>query len=446
MAIAVATFASSRTHSRFLTTSLFVTDVLFLGISAYIAHRSNHVPSLALLAAALCALAVLAMSGTYRRSFGGSMRDEWYAVGAALGLVASPLLVLTFFVPAFWYGRPEIVFFVGLAFLGIAASRTIVHRSRVPRRLAIVGVPERIDLALLHLRPRRDDALLRLPVGNIESTLDSDRTVPPWLQGAIAWGANRIIVTEALPPDRLLRMMDIAARHNVAIAIAPTRLRPQAYQMKLEREGGLTLLCPRPLPICTPAARAYKRALDLLLTIPAFVALSPVLALCALAIKLDSPGPVIYRQTRVGKDGKPFEMLKFRSMPVDAELQTGPIWADPSMPRATRVGRVLRRASLDEIPQLVNVLRGEMSLVGPRPERPYFVDRFRRALPRYDERLLVSPGITGWSQISMSRILATDDVSLKLEGDLFYLEEWSPLLDAQIIVKTAFEFLFQRVA
>jgi exopolysaccharide biosynthesis polyprenyl glycosylphosphotransferase len=446
MAIAVATFASSRTHSRFLTTSLFVTDVLFLALSAYIAHRANHIPNLALLAAGMFALAILAMSGTYRRSFGGSMRDEWYAVGAALGLVAVPLLVVTFFVPSFWYGRPEIAEFAGIAFIGIAASRTIVHRNRTPRRLAIVGIPERIDLALMHLRPRRDDALLRLPVGNIESTLDNERTVPPWLQGAIAWGASRVIVTEALPADRLLRMMDIASRHNVSIAIAPTRLRPQAYQMRLEREGGLALLCPRPLPICTTSARAYKRALDLILTIPALIALSPVLALCALAIKLDSPGPIIYRQTRVGKNGKTFEMLKFRSMPVDAELQTGPIWADPSMPRATRVGRVLRRASLDEIPQLVNVLRGEMSLVGPRPERPYFVDRFRRALPRYDERLLVSPGITGWSQISMSRILATDDVSLKLEGDLFYLEEWSPLLDAQIIVKTAFEFLFQRVA
>jgi lipopolysaccharide/colanic/teichoic acid biosynthesis glycosyltransferase len=216
--------------------------------------------------------------------------------------------------------------------------------------------------------------------------------------------------------------------------------------MHLEREGGLALLCPRPLRICTKAATIYKRVLDLVLTIPALIALSPVLALCAIAIKMDSPGPVIYRQTRVGKHGVPFEMLKLRSMPVNAEQQTGPIWADPSMPRATRVGRFLRRVSLDEIPQLVNVLRGEMSLVGPRPERPYFVDRFRRALPRYDERLLALPGITGWSQISMSRILASDDVSLKLEGDLFYLEEWSPLLDAQIIVKTAFEFLFQRVA
>jgi lipopolysaccharide/colanic/teichoic acid biosynthesis glycosyltransferase len=220
----------------------------------------------------------------------------------------------------------------------------------------------------------------------------------------------------------------------------------QAFQLHLEREGDLSLLYPSPLLICTPAARIYKRALDLVLTIPALVLLSPVLAISALAVKLDSPGPIIYKQTRVGKNGVPFEMFKFRSMSVDAESQTGPVWADPSTPHVTRVGRLLRRTSIDEIPQLVNVLRGKMSLVGPRPERPYFVERFRQSLPRYDERLLVAPGITGWSQISMSRILATADVSVKLDGDLFYLAEWSPLLDAQIIVKTAFEFLFQRVA
>jgi exopolysaccharide biosynthesis polyprenyl glycosylphosphotransferase len=446
MAIAVAKFASSRTHSRFLTTSLVVTDVLFLAFAAVIAGHANRIPPVALAIEIVSALGMVALSGSYRRSFGGSMRDEWYAVGAALVIVAMPLAALTFVIPAFSSGRLEIAEFVSIAFLGMAGSRTVAHRSRVPRRLAFVGVPERIDLALMHLRPRSDDALLRLPVGNIESTCDNERSVPPWLQGAIAWGARRIIITEALPPDKLLRLMDIAAREGVSIAIAPMRLRPQAYQMKLEREGGLAVLCPRPLPICTPAARFHKRLLDLLLTVPALIVLSPLMALCALAIKIDSPGPIIYRQTRVGKKGVAFEMLKFRSMPVDVESMTGPVWADPSLPRATRVGGFLRRTSLDELPQLVNVLRGEMSLVGPRPERPHFVDRFRRELPRYDERLLVTPGITGWSQISMSRILATDDVALKLEGDLFYLEEWSPLLDAQIIVKTAFEFLFQRVA
>ncbi|MGD0474289.1 MAG: exopolysaccharide biosynthesis polyprenyl glycosylphosphotransferase [Candidatus Velthaea sp.] len=446
MAIAVATFASSRKHSRFLTASLIVADAIVLTLSVLVADRPHRIPTEALCAAALIALGMLAMSGTYRRSFGGSMRDEWYAVGAALGVAAAPLVVLTVVFPAFSNGRLMVAEFAGLAFIGIATSRTIVHSQRAPRRLAIVGASDRIDLALMYLRPRRDDALLRLPVADIEATLGDDRTIPPWLQGAIVWGVSRVIVTEVLPPECLRRIIDIAARHNVSIEIALTRLRSRCCQMHVEREGGLTLLCPRPLAICTTAAQAYKRVLDLVLTIPAVVVLIPLAAMCALAIKLDSPGPVIYRQTRVGKNGVAFEMLKFRSMWQDAEAKTGPVWADPALPRATRVGRFLRRTSIDELPQLINVLRGEMSLIGPRPERPHFVERFRRELPHYDERLLVSPGITGWSQVSMSRILATDDISLKLEGDLFYLSEWSPLLDAQIIVKTAVECLFHRVA
>src|SRR5450631_811888 len=152
MATAVATFASSRRHSRLLTTSLVVCDVLSLVFAALVAGRADHVPMPVFLGAAVLALSILVVSGTYRRSFGGSMRDEWYAVGAALALVAAPLVLLTFFVPAMWYGRTEIAEFAGIALLGIGASRTLVHRIRVPRRLAIVGAPDRIDMALMHLR------------------------------------------------------------------------------------------------------------------------------------------------------------------------------------------------------------------------------------------------------------------------------------------------------
>jgi lipopolysaccharide/colanic/teichoic acid biosynthesis glycosyltransferase len=371
------------------------------------------------------------------------MRDEWYAIGAAIALVSVPLLLLSFIIPALWYTRTAIVGFAGIAFVSIASTRTVAHRNRPPRRLAIVGVPDRIDLALLHLRPRRDDSLLRLPITNIESSF-AESTTPPWLAGALAWGATRVIVTEALPPDQLLNLMEVAARRGATIAIAPPRLRSHAYKMHLEREGGLSLLCVRPLPILTTAARIYKRAFDLILSVPAVIILSPIFILCAIAVKMETPGPVIFRQARVGRNGTSFDILKFRSLPIDAEAQTGPVWANPANTKPTRVGRFLRRTSMDELPQFFNVIRGEMSLVGPRPERAHFVERFRH-LPRYDERLLVAPGITGWSQIGMSRILTTDKIGLRLEGDLFYLEEWSPLLDAQILVKTAFEFLFHWV-
>lgn len=444
MATAAASFAASRTHSRAWSAALFVMDSIFITLAAVIANRIHALPIPVLVATALASLALLAIAGTYRRSFSGSMRDEWYAIGAALALVAIPMMLLTFIVPALWYSRTAIGTFAGIAFLGIAATRSVAHRTRVPRRLAIVGVPERIDLALLHLRPRRDDSLLRLPVVNIESTFQSDRSTPPWMQGALAWGATRIIVTEALPPDQLLNLMENAARHGATIAISPPRLRSHAYKMHLEREGGLSLLCVRPLPILTPAAQVYKRAFDLVLSVPAVMLLLPVFIICALAVRIETPGPVIFRQARLGKNGKSFDILKFRSMPIDAESKTGPVWANPAISRPTRVGKFLRRTSMDELPQFFNVLRGEMSLVGPRPERAHFVERFRH-LPRYDDRLLVAPGITGWSQIGMSRILTTDKIGLRLEGDLFYLEEWSPLLDAQILVKTAFEFLFHWV-
>lgn len=444
MATAAASFAASRAHSRAWSLALFVMDVAFITLGAIAANRIHALPLPVLVVTAAASLALLAIAGTYRRSFSGSMRDEWYAIGAALALVTVPLVLLTFIVPALWYSRTAIATFAGVAFLGIAATRTVAHRTRVRRRLAIIGVPERIDLALMHLRPRRDDSLLRLPVANIESTFNGERGAPPWMQGALAWGATRIIVTEALPPDQLLNLMDVAARQGATIAISPPRLRSHAYKMHLEREGGLSLLCVRPLPILTPASRIYKRAFDLVLSIPAIIVLSPIFVLCALAVRIETPGPVIFRQARVGRNGKSFDILKFRSMPIDAETKTGPVWANPAISRPTRVGRFLRRTSMDELPQFFNVLRGEMSLVGPRPERSHFVERFRH-LPRYEDRLLVAPGITGWSQIGMSRVLTTDKIGLRLEGDLFYLEEWSPLLDAQILVKTAFEFLFHWV-
>lgn len=444
MATAAASFAASRTHSRAWSTALFVIDVVFLTLGALVADRVHEVPPAVLVAIAVASLALLAVAGTYRRSFSGSMRDEWYAIGAALALVTVPVILLSFVVPALWFSRTAVVTFAGIAFMGIAATRTIAHRTRVPRRLAIVGVPERIDLALLHLRPRRDDSLLRLPVVNIESTFTNDRSMPPWMQGALAWGATRVIVTEALPPDQLMNLMELAAQRGSTIAIAPPRLRSHAYKMHLEREGGLSLLCVRPLPILTPASKLFKRAFDLMIAVPATALLLPIFLLCAVAVRIETPGPIIFRQARVGKNGKSFDIFKFRSMPNDAESQSGPVWANPAVSRATRVGRFLRRTSMDELPQFFNVIRGDMSLVGPRPERAHFVERFRH-LPRYEERLLVAPGITGWSQIGMSRILTTDKIGLRLEGDLFYLEEWSPLLDAQILVKTAFEFLFHWV-
>jgi exopolysaccharide biosynthesis polyprenyl glycosylphosphotransferase len=171
-----------------------------------------------------------------------------------------------------------------------------------------------------------------------------------------------------------------------------------------------------------------------------------VMPITALLIRLDSPGPILYRQERIGKDDQPFQILKFRSMYADAEEDGAPQWADLQDPRVTRVGAILRRTRLDELPQLLNVLRGEMSLVGPRPERPVFVAQFGRQIPFYGVRHSVRPGITGWAQINYRYAASLEDAKRKLEYDLFYVKNRSIFLDLAILLQTFRIILWQKGA
>jgi sugar transferase (PEP-CTERM system associated) len=178
-----------------------------------------------------------------------------------------------------------------------------------------------------------------------------------------------------------------------------------------------------------------KRILDLFWSIVGLILSLPIMALVALAIKLDTRGPVVYRQARVGAKGRIFEVLKFRSMRTDAENGTAQ-WAQKDDPRVTRVGGFLRKYRLDELPQFLNVIRGEMSFVGPRPERPCFVEELRQTIPYYDERHTVRPGITGWAQVQYTYAASVEDASTKLEYDLFYLKNMSVIFDLAIIFRT----------
>lgn len=182
--------------------------------------------------------------------------------------------------------------------------------------------------------------------------------------------------------------------------------------------------------------RFVKRSIDLAAAIAVLVPFLPLWILVGLLIRLDSPGPAVLAQERVGKRGKLFRLYKFRSMIADAEKETGPVWAAPDDRRATRVGRILRRFRLDEIPQFVNVLKGEMSLVGPRPERPFFVEQLKGEVGFYTRRLLVRPGITGWAQVKQQYDASLEDVRKKIRYDLYYLENMSLTLDIKIIVRT----------
>jgi sugar transferase (PEP-CTERM system associated) len=191
--------------------------------------------------------------------------------------------------------------------------------------------------------------------------------------------------------------------------------------------------------------KRIKRGFDVVLSIVGLAVTMPLNILLSAAIKVDSPGPVLYKQERVGKDGKIFRLLKFRSMRQDAEPD-GPVWADVSDDRATRVGKVIRKMRLDEIPQMVNVLRGEMSFVGPRPERPFFVEQLRKELPYYFQRHTVKPGITGWAQIKCPYGASKEDALEKLKYEYYYIKHMSLIFDLTIIMETIKTVLLSRGA
>jgi len=179
-----------------------------------------------------------------------------------------------------------------------------------------------------------------------------------------------------------------------------------------------------------------KRFMDVVLSIIGLGITSPILMFAAILIKLDSPGPIVYRQTRLGKNGKIFNILKLRSMMQDAEKNTGAVWAKKNDSRVTAVGRMLRNSRIDEIPQLINVLRGEMSIVGPRPERPEIVRDFKNLIHDYDKRLLVKPGITGLAQVALNYDETIEDVKKKVKCDLLYIRKKCLLTDLSILTRT----------
>jgi sugar transferase (PEP-CTERM system associated) len=192
--------------------------------------------------------------------------------------------------------------------------------------------------------------------------------------------------------------------------------------------------------------RAIKRAIDLVATTLLAILALPIALVTAIAIKLDSEGPIFYSQDRVGLDGTVFRVYKFRSMRQDAERATGAVWAAQGDPRVTRVGRIIRRLRIDELPQLLNVIMGEMSLIGPRPERPEIVSKIVEAMPLYEYRHFVRPGLTGWAQVCYPYGASIEDAREKLAYDLYYIKNWSLTLDLQIMLQTSKVVLFGRGA
>jgi Undecaprenyl-phosphate glucose phosphotransferase len=250
----------------------------------------------------------------------------------------------------------------------------------------------------------------------------------------------------ALPLEehtKLLDLMELTSRECIDVKVVPDLLQFIALRARLEDLDGLPIINVNDVPL--QGLNAWvKRAIDIVLSTLALAFLAIPFAIIAALVKWTSPGPVFYAQERMGLDGKAFTVYKFRSMYTDAEESTGPVWAPDNDPRATPVGHWLRHLDLDELPQFWNVLRGDMSIVGPRPERPFFVEQFKHRIPQYMLRHKVKAGITGWAQVNGWR--GNTSLEKRIEYDLYYIENWSVTLDLKIMWLTVVRGLFQRYA
>lgn len=230
---------------------------------------------------------------------------------------------------------------------------------------------------------------------------------------------------------------------NTEIMMVPDMLELMTSRVRIKELHGIPFIKIKAVPLTTWNL-IVKRTFDVVFTVIFLTLASPLFALIALFIKLDSRGPIFYRQDRVGLDGRPFRLIKFRTMIADAEKETGPVWAQRDDPRATRVGKLLRRLSFDELPQLINVLKGDMSIVGPRPERQHFVDQFKREIPKYLDRHRVKTGMTGWAQVNGLR--GNAPIEERTKYDVYYVENWSLVFDVKIILKTVRAVFFGKDA
>jgi putative colanic acid biosynthesis UDP-glucose lipid carrier transferase len=237
---------------------------------------------------------------------------------------------------------------------------------------------------------------------------------------------------------RIRGILGMLREHPVEIRFVPDIYSFHLLNHSMTDVAGLPVISLTETPM-SGINRVVKAIEDYLLATLLLVVASPFMLLIALGVKVSSKGPVLYRQERVTWNGERFRMLKFRTMPVDAEAASGPVWARKGEARATSFGAFLRRTSLDELPQLLNVLRGEMSLVGPRPERPEFVERFRQQIPGYMQKHLVKAGISGWAQVNDLR--GDSDLEQRIQYDLYYIDNWSLWFDLRILVLTLWHIL-----
>ncbi|GMQ81972.1 MAG: undecaprenyl-phosphate glucose phosphotransferase [Rhodothermia bacterium] len=397
----------------------------------------------------ILSMGVFWASGLYIPDRAQRLSSLVYAVSKAIliGILAATASLS--FYAAFNFSRILMVLFaiytpILMVFLRATLYLVLKHgrnRGKYLRRVLIVGAGE--------VGERLRNAFEQYPWMGFETIgyLDDFRTdIPEWLGTTDQLtdildeaenSANRVdYVYIALPitaSDKIQHIVNEVSTRLTHVCLVPDLFQFDMMNGRVSDIDGLPVIH---LVDETPLEfnRAVKRMVDLAFSGLLLTVLSPMLFLIALAVKLSSSGPVFYRQTRMGLNGKKFEMLKFRSMPVDAEKDSGAVWATKEEERATKIGAFLRKTSLDELPQFINVLKGDMSIVGPRPERPVFIDEFRNQVPRYMLRHKMKAGITGWAQVNGWR--GNTSISKRIEFDIYYIRNWSLRLDLKIMLMT----------
>lgn len=386
----------------------------------------------------------------YHRERSLSSIDQFYSIfgAASVGTIVAIAFISVFFKDQLDYPRLMMVYIWILTIIFTSMGRAIQSRLQLMLqargwgevRVLIVGAS---DVGRMVMQK-----ILRTPgLGYRVAGLVDDDTKAKTVQGVpvlgksddlpeliTAYEVSEVII--AMPEathHEILKIVSKCDRGKVAVKVFPDVFQIMASEVSIGDLGGLPLLTMR-----NTALRGWrltvKRGIDVAGSALGLVFLSPIMVLLAVLIKLDSEGPVFFPQERMGLDEKRFMMIKFRSMRTDAEASSGPVWTSLNDARRTRLGAIIRRFSIDELPQLVNVLLGEMSLVGPRPERPMFVEQFKSSIPRYMDRHLEKAGMTGWAQVNGLR----GDTSIieRTKYDLWYIENWSLALDFRIMIRT----------
>jgi Undecaprenyl-phosphate glucose phosphotransferase len=412
------------------------------------------------------------VQGLYRLRRGRSRVDDFFAVfvGSILAVVFG--IVATLYFQAYYvpdelkdrgaYEVSQIVwaFFLAINVLLTFASRELVREALERRWRAGIGLKRVLIAGAGELGRLVSDRILEHRelgyhiVGFVDDRAGGDYLGHRGLPilgtldeaGEIASRERIDHLYMALPAEdhvRMLQLLEVVGREMIDVKVVPDLLQVIALKARLEDLDGIPIININDVPL-QGFNSFIKRALDIAISSTALTFLAIPFAIVSLLIRRSSSGPVFYRQERMGLDGKPFLIYKFRSMYEDAEAETGPVWAREDDPRCTPIGRLLRRTNVDEMPQLWNVLRGDMSLVGPRPERPYFVDQFKQRIPQYMLRHKVRAGLTGWAQVNGWR--GNTSIEKRIEYDLYYIENWSVALDLKIMWLTLLKGFFHKHA